>query len=56
MITGQKELMVEAEFNFCCIIVTKSFLSAGVRGGVFKIFPVIAVLFIYLFHDFLRQP
>jgi hypothetical protein len=55
MTTGRKELMVEAEFSFCYIIVTKS-LSAGVTGGVFKIFPVIAVLFIYLFHDVLRQP
>ena len=54
--TRQKELKVEAEFSFCCIILTKRFLSAGVTGGVFKIFPVIAVLFIYLFHDFLRKP
>jgi len=49
MITGQKDLMVEAQFSFCYIIVTKTFLSAGVTGGVCKIFPVIAVLFIYLF-------
>jgi hypothetical protein len=56
MITGQKELMVEAEFSFCYNIVTKSFLSAGVTGGTFKIFPFIAVLFISLFHDFLRKP
>jgi hypothetical protein len=48
MITGREELMVEAEFSFCYIIVTKIFLSAGFTGGVFKIFSCYCSV-IYLF-------
>jgi len=48
MITGQEELMVEVEFSFCYIIVTKIFLLAGVTRGVFKIFPCYCSV-IYLF-------
>ena len=49
-ITGQKDFMVEAQFSFCYIIVTKIFLSAALQEGYVKCSLLLPhCLFIYLF-------